>query len=191
MKTGILIIFFLAFIGESAMAKEDAIAINIDLNKKTQLITLTLINTSDSDIVIENSFGFTQKELEASPEGMTIEALSSDPFKYPYGIGVMLASEDMKPLSITEVSVDGYISNRILASQLLKESKMKVRRNVNYIKRLHLYDILGGMERHVGFDALRLPGLFVKIRLDVFLKEPVITKIQKETDWVQLNVEHK
>lgn len=184
MRIKIFCIFVLIFMMKFAVAKDGAVDIAIDLDEKTQQVTLTLTNTSDSDIAIENSFGFTKEELEG--EGR-VEAVHAGSFAgFLYGVDVMVASEDMRLLSVSSMFPDGYIQNRIFSSRLLSHSSMRMKKGTNYVKKLHLRDILGGLENHVGFDTLNLSGSFVKVRLKVFLKEPIVQALQNETDWIHI-----
>ncbi|GHT96513.1 hypothetical protein AGMMS49545_21680 [Betaproteobacteria bacterium] len=169
------------------MATDDIIDLNIEIDEKTQLIVLTLTNTGETDVLIENSFGFTEKEL-GNPLNGVVESFNSNNHEFPYGLDVKIASEDMTILSVSETFDDGYVQNRILISHLLMRSTMIVRKGVKYVKKIRLPELIGGLHHYLDFDMLNMNSLLVKLRGKIFVKKPVVQTFEKETHWIRLEM---
>jgi hypothetical protein len=176
--------FLLLFVNHIAMADESCVNMTIDFDKQSRIVILMFENVCESEIVIENSFGFSDKELESS--SLWIESLESDEHLYPYGISVKFASKDMELLSRHEMSDEGYVQNRVFESSLLEEKTMIVRHGIKYAKRLRLLSIVVGMENYLDFDLYKMTDVFIKIRLELFMRKPAKMFV-KETEWMFLD----
>jgi hypothetical protein len=194
-----------------AMANDLDVAVAFD--GKTQVITITLTNVGDENILIADSLGFLKEKAKECnpflPAFRTMERIlfstiksTGEPFS---GIDVKVNSSDMTSLSTSDIFPDGYIQNRIFISSFIEPSWVSIQKNLTYVKKLHLQDIIRGLP--VNFDRNNMKGLFVKIRAQIYLENPAIKEeiyvenpstgkthkitavktlqtIVKETDWI-------
>jgi hypothetical protein len=163
-----------------ARADENCVNMRLEFDQESRIITFLFEKICESEISIDNSFGFTYAEL-ANPIASRIESLASPEYAYPYGVCVKFASLEGKLLS------EGWcVQNRVLISSFLTRKRMVLERGREYVKRLRLSSLVGGMERYLGFDPNKSCNLAIQIRFELFLEEPVVKVIAKETPWIRL-----